>query len=70
MGGLIAALAAAGKVDLAFIRAQGPIILAAAPLTIFISIVSISVAVVFAVLGSLGRISRIAPIYALATLYV
>jgi polar amino acid transport system permease protein len=70
VGGLIAALTAAGKVDLAFIRAQAPIILAAAPLTIFISIVSISVAVVFAVLGSLGRISRIAPIYALATLYV
>jgi polar amino acid transport system permease protein len=70
VGGLIAALVAARKVDLAFISHQAPIIIAAAPLTIFISIVSIGLAIVFAVFGALGRISRVAPLYALATLYV
>jgi polar amino acid transport system permease protein len=70
VGGLVVALVAARKVDLAFIVQQAPVILSGAPITIFVSVVSITFAVVFAVLGSLGRISRIPPVYALATLYV
>jgi polar amino acid transport system permease protein len=67
---LVVSLAAAHKIDLAFIQAQAPFILAAAPLTILISAVSIAIAIVFAVLGAFGRISRVPPIYAVATLYV
>jgi polar amino acid transport system permease protein len=70
VGGLLTALVAAGKVDVAFIQQQAPVILAGAPITIFVSVVSITIAIAFAILGSLGRISTRAPIYALATLYV
>ena len=38
--------------------------------TIIISVVAISVAVGFALLGSIGRLSKRAPVYAIATLYV
>ena len=58
------------RFDPAFIAKQMPYILGGAPLTILISIASISLAVVLAVLGALGRLSRIAPVYALASLYV
>jgi len=52
--------------------AIGPIrfIVTGAFATIAISIVAITLAVGFALLGSLGRLSKTAPIYAIATLYV
>jgi polar amino acid transport system permease protein len=70
VGGLTLALASSGKVDPTFLREWGPFILGGVGVTIFVSITSILLAVVLAVFGALGRLSRIAPIYAIASLYV
>ena len=70
VGGLVLALAQSGKVDPAFIGKWGPFILGGIPVTIFVSVCSIILAVVFALFGALGRLSRIPTIYAVATLYV
>jgi polar amino acid transport system permease protein len=70
IGGLVLALVAAGSFDVPFLAEWAPFILGAVPLTIFISISSILLAIPFAVLGAVGRISLVSPIYALATLYV
>jgi polar amino acid transport system permease protein len=70
VGALIFALASSGKVEPDFIAEWGPFILGGVPVTIFVSIVSILGAIIFAVFGALGRLSGIAPIYAVATLYV
>jgi len=70
VGGLALALAESGKVDPAFLSKWGGFILAGVPVTIFVSITSILLAIVFAVFGALGRLSTTAPIYAIATLYV
>jgi polar amino acid transport system permease protein len=70
VGGLALALAESGKVDPEFLNKWGGFILAGVPVTIFVSITSILLAIVFAILGALGRLSGSAPIYAIATLYV
>lgn len=70
IGLLVGSLVAAGKVDVTFLAKWGPYILGGIPITIVISMFSIGLAVVFAVLGALGRLSVRAPIYAVATLYV
>jgi polar amino acid transport system permease protein len=70
VGGLTLALASSGKVDPTFLGEWGPFILGGVGVTIFVSITSILLAVVLAVFGALGRLSRIAPIYAIASLYV
>lgn len=70
VGGLGLALASSGKVDPTFLNTWGGFILAGVPVTIFVSITSILLAIVFAVLGALGRLSTSAPIYAIASLYV
>jgi polar amino acid transport system permease protein len=70
IGGLVLALAGAGSFDVPFLAEWAPFILGAVPLTIFIAISSIVLAIPFAVLGAVGRISVVAPVYALATLYV
>ena len=70
VGGLVLLLANSGKVDPSFISKWGPYILGGIPVTIFVSVCSIVLAVVFAIFGALGRLSRSAPIYAIATLYV
>jgi polar amino acid transport system permease protein len=70
IGGLIAFLTAGGKFDAAFLSTVVAYILGGVPLTIFISLASIAGAVVFALLGALGRLARSAPAYAVATLYV
>ena len=70
IGLLVGSLAAAGKVDIAFLAEWGPYILGGIPITIGVSIFSITLAVIFAVFGALGRLSARAPIYAIATLYV
>ncbi len=67
---LVGSLVAAGKVDVTFLAKWGPYILGGIPITIVISIFSITLAVIFAILGALGRLSLRAPIYAMATLYV
>ena len=70
IGLLVGSLAAAGKVDVTFLAMWGPYIVGGIPITIVVSIFSIALAVIFAVLGALGRLSVRAPIYAVATLYV
>jgi polar amino acid transport system permease protein len=70
VGGLGVAIVAAGKFDPAFLSVWAPFILGGVQVTIFVSVVSIFFAVIFATLGALGRLSTIAPIYAVATLYV
>jgi polar amino acid transport system permease protein len=70
IGLLVGSLFAAGKIDVAFLAEWGPYILGGIPITIVVSIFSIAAAIVFAVLGALGRLSVRAPVYAVATLYV
>ena len=70
VGGLALALASSGKVDPEFLGKWGGFILGGVPVTIFVSITSILLAIVFAIFGALGRLSGTAPIYAVATLYV
>ncbi|MEX1171294.1 MAG: amino acid ABC transporter permease [Chloroflexota bacterium] len=70
IGLLVGGLIAAGKVDSAFLGEWAPYILGGIPITIVASIFSIAMAVVFAVLGALGRLSVRPVIYAVATLYV
>ena len=66
----MALLVVGGAVDLAWLQPWWWFILGGVPLTIFISVASIALAIVFALLGAMGRISTMAPVYALATLYV
>jgi len=70
VGGLVIALAQSGKVDPTFISKWGPFILGGIPVTLFVSICSIILAVILALFGALGRLSRNPTIYAVATLYV
>ncbi len=70
IGGLVFALAAAGKIDPDFLGVWAPYILGGVPLTIFISIVSIAIAVVLALLGALARLSRNPVAFGLGSLYV
>jgi len=70
VGGLVLSLALSGKVDPGFISTWGPSIIGAVPLTLFVSVASIALAVVLALLGALGRLSRNPVIYGIATLYV
>lgn len=70
IGGLIGSLMAAGKIDFAFIGEWGPYILGGVGMTIFVAVCSISIAICFAVVGALGRLSSNPVLYAIATLYV
>src|SRR4051795_7714252 len=70
VGGLVLAIALSGRVKPDFIAEWGPFILGGVTVTIFVSVMSIFFATIFAVIGALGRLSRVAPIYAAATLYV
>ena len=70
VGGLVIAIAATGNVHADFMAEWAPFILGGVSITIFVSVLSIFFAVIFAVIGALGRLSRVAPIYATATLYV
>jgi polar amino acid transport system permease protein len=58
------------RLDQEFIGRAAPVISQGALLTLEISITSIVAASVLALLTALGRLSRVAPIYALATFYV
>jgi len=70
LGGFILWLFSIDRFDPEFILDQGPYTLWGAPLTIIISLSSIVLAVAFALIGAMGRISKTAPIYAVASLYV
>jgi polar amino acid transport system permease protein len=69
--GIGVALAAANAWNWDFVLGSGPVIvLQGAGITILISVASIAGATVLAVLGALGRISKNAIIYAVASFYV
>src|SRR4051812_45961000 len=70
IGGLVFALITAKRFDPAFLSEWALYILGGVPMTIFVSVSSILFAIVFALLGALGRLSARAPIYAAASLYV
>jgi polar amino acid transport system permease protein len=70
VGGLALAILSTGRVHPDFIGEWAPFIAGGVPVTIFVSVTSICIAVVFALIGALGRLSRVAPIYATASLYV
>lgn len=64
------AVVATGNADLDFTTVWGPFIAGGAILTVFLSITSIAIAVVFALLGALGRLSRNPYINGVASFYV
>jgi polar amino acid transport system permease protein len=70
VGGLIGSLVLADKIDFEFIGEWGLYILGGITTTIFVAVFSIAVAISFAVIGALGRLSSNAVVYAIATLYV
>ncbi len=67
---MVGGLFAAGKIDLEFLGEWWTYILTGAWLTIGVSAASIAVAVVFALLGAMGRLSGNPVIYGLASFYV
>ena len=70
VGGLGWFLWNAGRVEWEFIVNSGPYILGGIWITILVSVLSIILATVLAVVGALGRLSTNPVIYAVATLYV
>jgi polar amino acid transport system permease protein len=70
VGALVGWLFFSGKIDIAFLSQWGPYILGGIGITVFVAVVSIVVAIMFAVLGALGRLSGNAVIFGVATLYV
>ena len=70
VGGLGLFLWNAGRVDAEFIVKSGPFILGGIWITILVSVLSIMLATVLAIVGALGRLSANPVTYAIATLYV
>ena len=70
VGALVGWLFFSGKIDTAFIAKWGGYILGGVGITVLVAVLSITVAIVFAVVGALGRLSSNPVLYALATLYV
>ena len=70
VGGLVGFLFVSGKIDTAFLAKWGGYILGGVGTTIFVAICSIIIAICFAVVGALGRLSSNAVLFAITTLYV
>lgn len=70
VGALVGWLFASGKIDIEFLSEWAPYILGGVGITIFVAVCSIFVAIAFAVVGALGRLSTNAVLYAVSTLYV
>ena len=70
IGGLVGSLLFTGKIDLAFMGQWTPYIIGGVTTTIYVAIISIVLAIAFAVFGALGRLSSQPVIYAVSTLYV
>jgi len=70
VGALVGWLFAAGKIDIAFLSKWGPYILEGVGITVLVAVFSITVAILFAVMGALGRLSTNPVLYAISTLYV
>jgi len=58
------------QLDIPFIRQWIPFIVKGIPMTIFVSIASIAVAIVLALFGALGRLSRNPIFFGIATFYI
>jgi polar amino acid transport system permease protein len=70
IGGALGSLVVAGKVDFPFMAEWTPYILGGIWTTIYVAIISIVLAIIFAVLGALGRLSSQPILYSISTLYV
>ena len=70
VGAIVGWLFSTGKIDTAFISKWGPYILGGVGITVLVAVFSIAVAIVFAIVGALGRLSSNPVIFAIATLYV
>ena len=70
IGIIVGGLVAADKVDVEFLGRWQQFILGGIPVTILVSASSIAIAIVFAVLGALGRLSPRPVIYGIASFYV
>ena len=70
IGGALLSLVVAGKIDFAFMGEWTPYIIGGVTTTIYVAVVSIAIAIMFAVIGALGRLSSNSILYSLSTLYV
>jgi polar amino acid transport system permease protein len=70
IGGALGSLVAAGKIDFPFMAEWTPYILGGVTTTLYVAVVSISIAIMFAIIGALGRLSSHPVLYSIATLYV
>jgi len=70
VGALVGWLFSSDKIDIAFLSKWGPYILEGVGITVLVAVCSISVAIVFAIIGALGRLSENPVYYGIATLYV
>jgi len=70
VGGLVGFLVAGGKIDSVFLSKWGGYILGGVGTTVFVAVCSVSVAICFAVVGALGRLSSNSVLFAVSTLYV
>lgn len=70
VGGLVGFLFVSGKIDTAFLSKWGGYILGGVQTTIVVAVCSIVIAICFAVLGALGRLSSNSVLFAVSTLYV
>jgi len=70
VGAIVGFLFANDKIDIEFLSKWGPYILEGVPITLFVAVFSITVAILFAVTGALGRLSTNPVLFGIATLYV
>jgi polar amino acid transport system permease protein len=70
IGGAIGALVVAGKIDFPFMAEWAPYIIGGITTTIYVAVISITFAIMFAIVGALGRLSPNSILYSLSTLYV
>jgi polar amino acid transport system permease protein len=70
VGSLVGWLFVNGKIDIEFLSKWGPYILEGVPITIFVAVFSITIAIMFAITGALGRLSTNPVLFGIATLYV
>jgi polar amino acid transport system permease protein len=70
IGGMLGWLLLAGKIDVPFIGDWWQYIIGGVTTTIYVAVISIFFAIIFAVIGALGRLSSQPVFYSVATLYV
>jgi len=70
VGAIVGWLFANGKIDVEFLGKWGEYILGGVGITVLVAVCSITIAILFAVIGSLCRLSDNAVLYAASTLYV